>query len=81
MENNGGNIVYQYGDFLRVVGGRARVLVHQYSNPKSFTKEGAGSGQVQDPVLVAKSMQTAVTESKVGNENPRESDKVEVENL
>ena len=30
---------------------------------------------------MAKSMQTVVTESKVGNENPRESDKVEVENL
>ena len=28
VEKNGGNIDYQYGDFLRATGGRARVPVH-----------------------------------------------------
>lgn len=53
-----------------------RDTVHHYSNPKSFTEEGAGSGQVQ--VLVAISMQTA---AEVGSENPRVTDEVDAENL
>ena len=81
VEKNGGNIVYQYGDFLRAAGAQARGPAHQYSNPKSFMEEGASSGQVQDPVPVAESMQTTVTEIEEGNENPRASDKVEAKNL
>ena len=44
VEKNGGNIAYQYGDFLKAASGRARVPVNQYTNPKSFTEEDASSG-------------------------------------
>ena len=36
-EKNGGSMEYQYEDFLRAIGGRARASVSQHTSPKSNT--------------------------------------------
>ena len=48
VEKNGGSVEYQYGDFLRATGGRARVLTSQFISNKSSLAEGVGSGSRAD---------------------------------
>ena len=63
-EKNGGNIQYQYGDFLRATSGRAKVSINQHTSPKSFTKEGACSGSIQDPVPMVQILRTVAAARK-----------------
>lgn len=47
VEKNGGRIEYQYGDFLKAVGGRVRASTNPYSTNKSSSEEVGGRGSMQ----------------------------------
>ena len=69
VDKNGGRVEYQYGDFLRVVGGRPRALTNKATSPMSNTEEGTGndpkqnSGQSELVLLET----TAARENGLGN--------------
>ena len=70
-KKNGGSMEYQYGDFLRAIGGRAKASVSQHTSPKSNIEEGIGSGLVQSSVLMVQQWMTAEAAREVGQENPK----------
>ena len=74
MEKNGGSMEYQYGDFLKAVGGCARVVASQHTSPKSNLEEGIGNDSINtlDPTVADLLKTAAVTE--VGRENPKSVD-------
>ena len=47
VEKQGGQVEYQYGDFLNAAGSRPRAPTSKNTNPMSHTKEGNGSAAKQ----------------------------------
>ena len=69
VEKNGGSIEYQYGDFLKAAGGRARASTMPYSNNKSSSEEvrGGGGGSMKQPNQMMPSMKVTVAVENSGN--------------
>lgn len=75
VQKNGGNLEYQYGDFLRPTGGRARASTSQYTSNKSNSEEVEGNGPMKLSDLMVHSLRKTVTVREQDLGNPREEDK------
>ncbi|KAK7841097.1 uncharacterized protein CFP56_015777 [Quercus suber] len=76
VEKNGGRIEYQYGDFLRVVGGRPRASGSREAGQSSVSEEGTGCEAEKRAVQVEQGGSVGTMAGHVfSHENPRVTDK------
>nr|POE92140.1 hypothetical protein CFP56_47139 [Quercus suber] len=65
---------YQYRDFLKAVGGHARVSASQHTSPKFSMEEGTGNDSGHSPVPMVHDLMKTAAMRELGLENPRSAD-------
>ena len=81
VEKNGGVEEYQYGEFLRAIGGHSRGAASQSTGAKSSSIEGAGRDFMRPFELSGQGMRRTTAAQVAGPGNPNGTDKETSENL